>query len=235
MHSMHSMHSLLPSIGKRARRRLTSNFEHWHSAVLGGNAQPQSYTPSPKQCQLTDLPEMCARRAASATNMGTLWCGAADGIAIFLSVLRAGASRASPCATVLRAGATRASPCATCSRRYPGLDPFFFKVPRSAAFSQNLICACQASLRCCSLMNAGSHSTGIRVRAAGVLRDDRTPASCPVGAVGVASPADAIWTGHNSPSAVPRRRAARCSCQPPPAPPAVLVQASRFAQKIIDG
>jgi hypothetical protein len=122
---------------------------------------------------------------------------------------------------------TTASPSATCSRRYPGLDPFFFKVPRSAAFSQNLICACQASLRCCSLMNAGSHSTGIRVRAAGVLRDDRTPASCPVGAVGVASPADAIWTGHNSPSAVPRRRAARCSCQPPPAPPA----RSRFAPK----
>ena len=115
---------------------------------------------------------------------------------------------------------TTPSPSATCSRRYPGLDPFFFKVPRAAAFSQNLICACQASLRCCSLMDAGSHSTGIRVRAAGVLRDDRTPASCPVGAVGVASPADAIWTGHNSPSAVPRRRAARCSCQPPPAPPA---------------
>ena len=114
---------------------------------------------------------------------------------------------------------TTASPSATCSRRYPGLDPFFFKVPRAAAFSQNLICACQASLRCCSLMDAGSHSTGIRVCAAGVLRDDRTPASCPVGAVGVASPADAIWTGHNSPSAVPLRRAARCSCQPPPAPP----------------
>ena len=51
MHSMHSMHSLLPSIGKRARRRLTSNFQHWHSAVLGGNAQPQSYTPSPKHSQ----------------------------------------------------------------------------------------------------------------------------------------------------------------------------------------
>ena len=122
---------------------------------------------------------------------------------------------------------TTASPSATCSRRYPGLDPFFFKVPRAAAFSQNLICACQASLRCCSLMDAGSHSTGIRVRAAGVLRDDRTPASCPVGAVGVANPADAIWTGHNSPSAVlrrraarcPRRRAARCACQPPLAPP----------------
>ena len=53
-----------------------------------------SYTPSPKQCQLTDLPEMCARRAASATDMGTLWCGAACD-AIFLSVLHAsaGASR----------------------------------------------------------------------------------------------------------------------------------------------
>ena len=115
---------------------------------------------------------------------------------------------------------TTASPSATCSRRYPGLDPFFFKVPRAAAFSQNLICACQASLRCCSLMDAGSHSaTGIRVRAAGVLRDERAPASCSVGAVGVASPADAIWTGHNSPSAVPRRRAARCACQPPLAPP----------------
>ena len=94
MHSMHSMHSLLPSIGKRARRRLTSNFEHWHSAVLGGNAQPKSCTPSPKHCQFSDLPEMCARRAASATNMGTLWCGAACD-AIFLSVLHAsaGASR----------------------------------------------------------------------------------------------------------------------------------------------
>jgi hypothetical protein len=123
---------------------------------------------------------------------------------------------------------TTASPSATCSRRYPGLDPFFFKVPRAAAFSQNLICACQASLRCCSLMDAGSHSaTGIRVRAAGVLRDERAPASCSVGAVGVASPADAIWTGHNSPSAVPRRRAARCACQPPPAPPASKQVASK--------
>ena len=113
---------------------------------------------------------------------------------------------------------TTASPSATCSRRYPGLDPFFFKVPRAAAFSQNLIYACQASLRCCSLMDAGSHSTGIRVRAAGVLRDERAPASCPVGAVGVASPADAIWTGHNRPSAVPQRQVARCAGQPPPAP-----------------
>ena len=116
---------------------------------------------------------------------------------------------------------TTASPSATCSRRYPGLDPFFFKVPRAAASSQNLICSCQASLRCCLLMDAVSHAaTAIRVRAAGVLREDRAPASCPVGAVGVASPADAIWTGHNSPSAVPRRRAARCACQPPLAPPA---------------
>ena len=87
MHSMHSLHSLLPSISKRARRGLTSNFPHWHSAVLGGNAQPKSCTPSPKHCQFSDLPEMCARRAASATNMGTLWCGAACD-AIFLSVLQ---------------------------------------------------------------------------------------------------------------------------------------------------
>ncbi len=56
MHSMHSLHSLLPSISKRARRGLTSNFPHWHSAVLGGNAQPKSCTPSPKHCQFSDLP-----------------------------------------------------------------------------------------------------------------------------------------------------------------------------------
>ena len=114
---------------------------------------------------------------------------------------------------------TTASPSAMCARTYPGLDPFFFKVPRAAAPSQNLICSCQASLRCCSLMDSGSHAaTGISVRAAGVLREDRAPASCPVGAVGVANPADAIWTGHNRPSAVPRRRVARCAGQPPPAP-----------------
>ena len=123
---------------------------------------------------------------------------------------------------------TTASPSAMCARTYPGLDPFFFKVPRAAASSQNLICSCQASLRCCLLMDAVSHAaTAIRVRAAGVLREDRAPASCPVGAVGVANPADAIWTGHNRPSAVPRRRVARCAGQPPPAPPA----SSRFAPK----
>ena len=133
---------------------------------------------------------------------------------------------------------TTASPSAMCARTYPGLDPFFFKVPRAAAFSQNLIYACQASLRCCSLMDAGSHAAtgpGISARAAGVLRDERAPASCPVGAVGVASPADAIWTGHNSPSAVPRRRAARCprrraarcACQPPLAPPQQQVRSKK--------
>ena len=75
MHSMHSLHSLLPSISKRARRGLTSNFPHWHTAVLGGNAQPKSCTPSPKHCQFSDLLEMCVRREASATDMGTLvWC-----------------------------------------------------------------------------------------------------------------------------------------------------------------
>ena len=71
-------------------------------------------------------------------------------------------------------------------------------------------------------MDSGSHAaTGIMSiseREAGVLRDERAPASCSVGAVGVASPADAIWTGHNRPSAVPRRRVARCAGQPPPAP-----------------
>jgi hypothetical protein len=119
---------------------------------------------------------------------------------------------------------------------WPG--SILFKVPRAAAFSQNLICACQASLRCCSLMDAGSHAAtgpGISARAAGVLRDERAPASCPVGAVGVASPADAIWTGHNSPSAVPRRRAARCprrraarcACQPPLAPPQQQVRSKK--------
>ena len=76
---------------------------------------------------------------------------------------------------------TTVSPSAICSRRYPGLDPFFFKVPRAAASSRNLICKCQASLRCCLLMDACSHAaTGISARAAGVLRDERAPASCPV-------------------------------------------------------
>ena len=91
---MHSLHSLLPSISKRARRGLTSNFPHWHSAVLGGNAQPKSCTPSPKHCQFSDLPEMCVRREASTTDMGTLWCGAACN-AIFSPVFHAsaGASR----------------------------------------------------------------------------------------------------------------------------------------------
>ena len=46
-----------------------------------------------------------------------------------------------------------------------------------------------------------------------------------MGAVGVANPADAIWTGHNRPSAVPRRRVARCAGQPPPAPPASKAEA----------
>ncbi len=94
MHSMHSLHSLLPSISKRACRGLTSNFQHWHSAVLGGNTQPKSHTPSPKHCQFSDLLEMCSRRAASGTDMGTLWCGAACD-AIFSSVFHAsaGASR----------------------------------------------------------------------------------------------------------------------------------------------
>ena len=61
---------------------------------------------------------------------------------------------------------------------------------------------------------------GLPLRAVWQLCKAQAPASSSVGAVDVASPAAAIWTGHNSPSAVPWRRAARCACQPPLAPPA---------------
>ena len=77
MHSLHSLHCLLPSISKRARRGLTpSNFPHWHSAVPGGIAQAKtlkSCTSSHKHCHYTELPAMCVRRAASASDLGTHW------------------------------------------------------------------------------------------------------------------------------------------------------------------
>lgn len=98
MHSMHSVHCLLPSISKRARRGLTpSNSPHWHSAVPGGIAQAQtlkSCTSSRKHCHYTELSAMCVRRAASATDIGMVWCCAACD-AIFLPVLQgsAGADR----------------------------------------------------------------------------------------------------------------------------------------------
>jgi hypothetical protein len=100
------------------------------------------------------------------------------------------------------------------------LDQLFFKVPRVAASSRNVICACQSALRCCSLMDACSHAaTGMSDSEAGVLRAERAPSSCPVGVVVVASPADAIWTRHNR----PHRSVDASGCpalllyQPPPA------------------
>jgi hypothetical protein len=98
MHSMHSVHCLLPSISKRACRGLTqSNSPHWHSAVPGGITQAQtlkSCTSSRKHCHYTELSAMCVCRAARATDVGMVWCCTACD-AIFLPVLQgsAGADR----------------------------------------------------------------------------------------------------------------------------------------------
>ena len=104
LHAQHAQHALSPSIYWQT---CASSSHVEFSALAQGCAgrQPQSYTPSPKHCQLSDLPEICARRAASATDMGMLWCGAACD-AIFSPVFHAGASRHS---TVLTRRAQQAA------------------------------------------------------------------------------------------------------------------------------